>query len=193
LDSNKAASVINGHGPGEYSIDHNPGYDFLRIVADLQNADAATGDVQFAPLYIPVLGVLSACCAIEGYVNMVGLTLDPDWGTFDRGPVPIKDRIKRIYEHVDAVPDFSQGIFQEALNLFKARIKLVHPRYHRETKQADGPLPDVFDSVGAEYPVARSRQISDDTIDAILADTDLAVFKNHWRGGAYRGPGSVFR
>ena len=181
------------HGPGEYGIDHNPGYDFMRLVWYLDEAantcpEKAT--LPFAPYHLPILGILAACCAIEGYVNMIGMKLDRDWPDFDKGPVPIRDRIERLYELLGRQPEFGSGQLQRALQLFSVRVRLVHPRYHRATEQRSDHIPDVFDAAAAKYPIAKSKAIAEETIELLLSESGMDELMHHWRSRSYRGPGN---
>lgn len=175
-------------GPGEYGIQHNPGYDFLRLVNFLERADRNDPNLPFAGYLIPAVTVLGACCAIEAYINMVGKLIDPEWDEFDKGPVPIKDRISRIFEKLGKNADFSQGTFQRTLKLFKSRIELAHPRYVSKRKGRTAPLPDIFDTLDQEFPPPVSKQIAEATIDLILQEAELTHLRNHWRTDSYVGP-----
>src|SRR5215216_6346659 len=65
-------TIRRDSSPGEYGIEHNPGYDFLRLVNFLQETDRNDPHLPFAGYLIPTVAFLAACCAIEGYVNTVG-------------------------------------------------------------------------------------------------------------------------
>ncbi len=176
-------------GKGTYGIDHNPGFDFLRLANNLSEIDATNSHLPFAPYYIPVIALLSGCCSIEAYVNMVGFKTDADWEAFDKGHVTIKERIKHIHEKLDIKPDFSQGVLQETLNLFKMRNSLVHPRYNKKEEQREEHIPDLFDDLDQEYPAIKSQKIAKDTIDYLLSISKLEKLKDHWRSSSYAGHG----
>ena len=116
---------------------------------------------------------------------MIGLRVDSDWANFDKGPVPIKKRIARIYESVGKTPDFGKDILQKCLDLFQMRVALVHPRYVNKSEIRDSDIPDMFDEVEAIFPPDVSRQLAEDVIALLLKDTDLEHLKEHWRFGAY--------
>ncbi len=81
----------------EFTLVHNPGYDFLRLVDWMQESEFNPSASIIAPYFFPVLALLGACFAIEGYVSMVGQKLDADWEEFDKGRVTFKQKIERIY------------------------------------------------------------------------------------------------
>jgi|SRR5213596_1693112 len=174
-----------GHGFGEYELSHNPGYDFMRLAKWLEKADPANENLPFAPYLIAPLALIAACCSIEGYINMIGLRVDNDWVSFDKGPVPIRKRIERIYESVGKTPDFGKDILQKGLSLFQMRVALVHPRYVSKSEVRDSDIPTAFDEVEAIFPPAVSRQLAEEVISLLLKDSDLENLKEHWRFGGY--------
>jgi hypothetical protein len=173
---------------GEYELIHNPGYDFLRLLGWMDEADPRDLDLPFAPYFIPVIAILAACCAIEGYINMVGQKADPNWRDFEKGPIPIKSRISRIYELMGKRADFGQGIWQRVLLLFKMRVKLVHPKYVAKSERRRTEIPDIFKSVKAKYPPRATRQLAEEAVDILLSDTGLTELRHQWRWGSYHGP-----
>ncbi|NET39794.1 MAG: hypothetical protein F6K19_48865 [Cyanothece sp. SIO1E1] len=175
---------------GLFRLIHNPGYDFLRLSRWMESADPENPDLPFAPYMIPVIGVLAACCAIEGYVNMVGQKIDTNWNEFDKGPVPIKKCIQRIYEIVDKQADFGQGVWQQVSQLFKARIQLVHPRYTHKVEIGTSEISTIFDEVGNQFQPSISLSIASDAIDLLLSDTGLEKQKDNlnWTQRRYHGP-----
>jgi hypothetical protein len=183
--SKRKIKTKTGHGLGEYELSHNPGYDFMRLAKWLENADPTNEDLPFAPYFIPPLALIAACCAIEGYINMIGLHVDDDWANFDKGRVTLKERVERIYESVGKTPVFGKGILQTCINLFQMRGALVHPRYVNKSEVRDSDIPDMFDEVEAIFPPAVSRQLAEDVIALLLKDTDVEHLKEHWRFGGY--------
>jgi hypothetical protein len=173
---------------GAHSVVHNPGYDFLRLAHWMEEADPDSPSLPFAPYLITTIAVLAACCAIEGYVNMVGKKVDSDWDQFDRGPVPIKDRLSRIYDHAGKQIDFSQGIWQQVLELFRIRVSLVHPRYMEKTQRRTTEIQDVFDLVKSKSSPGKARATAENAVDALLADTNLADMRELYISRGYHGP-----
>lgn len=154
----------------------------------MKETDANNENLPFAPYLIPTIALLAGCCAIEGYINMVGQKVDPNWVEFDKGPVPIKDRIARLYGCVGEKADFSRGIWQRVLKLFKTRNELVHPRYIETEEERDADIPNVFQAVGSKYSPSRSMEISELAIDTLLADTKLTSLRHKYLLKTYHGP-----
>ncbi len=173
---------------GKYSLVHNPGYDFLRLLHWMAEANPDDPNLPFAPYLIPTVAILGACCAIEGYINMVGQKVDSGWAEFDKGPVAIKKRIARIYSAVGKHADFSRDIWQQVLDLFEARIELVHPRYVEREEKRDTDIPDLFQLINAKYPPSKSQEIVEAAIDLLLSDTGLTELRDKYRFRTYSGP-----
>ena len=183
--SKRKIKTKTGHGLGEYELSHNPGYDFMRLAKWLEKADPTNANLPFAPYFISPMALIAACCAIEGYINMIGLHVDNDWASFDKGPVTIRKRIERIYVSVGKTPDFGKGILQKCLDLFQMRVALVHPRYINKSEVRDSDIADMFDEVEAIFPPSVSRQLAENVISLLLKDTNLKHLKEHWRFGGY--------
>jgi hypothetical protein len=173
---------------GEYRLVHNPGYDFLRLLSWMEETDPEDPSLSFGSYLIPTIAVLSACCAIEGYTNMVGQKIDKDWENFDKGPTPIKDRLSRIYGLKQKQINFGEGIWQKVLELFKFRISLVHPRYVEKTEKTKTEIPDLFDIVNSKYSVTAIKQIAEVAVDTLLADTGNTHLRELYIRRSYYGP-----
>ena len=119
---------------GIHELLHNPGYDFRRLVYWMNKTNVNDKNIHIAPYFIPVLALLGVCFSLEAYINMVGQKIDKDWNNFDKGPIPLKDRLKRIYSKLNKSLDCSKGIWQKVLVLFKIRVSLVHPQYVNKTE-----------------------------------------------------------
>ena len=63
----------------EYGIRSNPGHDFRRAVRWFDDIDPKDEAQPIAPYFLPILAVITACCAIEGYVNTAGAQVVSDW------------------------------------------------------------------------------------------------------------------
>lgn len=177
--------VINTKGT--HGLLHNPGCDFQRLVYWMNKTDAVDENVHIAPYFIPTLALLGACFSLESYINMVGQTIDEDWNSFDKGPVPVKDRLERIYSKLNKSLNCGGGIWQEVLWLFKIRVSLVHPQYvnKTETRTEHYEIPTIFQKVKQEYPPEKSKRILENAIDALLKDADLLKLKDHWQMRTY--------
>lgn len=173
---------------GEYGLVHNPGYDFLRLLSWMEETDPEDSSLSFGPYLIPTIALLSACCAIEGYINMVGQKIDNDWADFDKGPIPIKDRLSRIYSLKQKEIDFGKGIWHKVQGLFIFRISLVHPRYVEKTEKTKAEIPDIFDRVNSKYSVGAIKKIAEVAVDTLLTDTDNKHLRNLYLQRSYLGP-----
>jgi hypothetical protein len=182
-------SDSSGRGAGVYGIEHNPGYDFLRLVNWLSETDVKNPNLPFAAYMVPVVSLISACCAIEAYINMIGQHIDPDWAQFEKGPITIKERISRIYERLGKTPEFGQGVFHNTIALFKMRIDLVHPRYKKAEEKRKEHIPNLFEVLNAKFSPSKSKEIADNTIDLLLKDARLTDLKNNWILRSYAGSG----
>jgi hypothetical protein len=171
----------------KHDLYHNPGYDFRRLVMWMEEAPVDDPNLPFAPYLIPTVALLAACCAFEGYLNMVGQHVDKDWAQFAKGRVTVKERIARVYDRVSRTADFGQGIWQRVLELFDTRGALVHPHYVHE-RDREHEVPTLFQTVNAKFPPGTSRQLLDEALDTLLRDTDLTDIRERWWFRAYAGP-----
>src|SRR3990172_5487773 len=132
----------------EHGLTHNPGYDFLRLVDWMNEAKAEDPNYPFAPYLIPAITVISACCGIEGFINMVGQKIDKGWDEFEKVERPIiKERLLRIYGIVGKNIDFGQGNWQRVIELFRMRNTLVHPQFVDKIETQVNEIPDIFERV----------------------------------------------
>ena len=168
---------------GEYELIHNPGDDFKRLVYWMNDENP-----HVVPYLVPVLALLGACFAIEGYINMVGQHVDPDWKKFVKGPTSVKDRLKRIYLKKNKTLNCNQGIWQDVLGLFKIRIDLVHPVYKNQKEIRIDEIPDIFDIVEDKYSPSKSKEILENAINVLLNDTNLTELKDIGKIEGYSGP-----
>jgi hypothetical protein len=175
---------------GKHELRHNPGYDFLRLLSWLEEADPENPSLPFAAYFLPVLSILAGTCAIEGYVSMVGQRLDSKWASFNTGckPISMKDRLEKAYKAAQKTVDFESPVWKDAFALFKMRNDLVHPRYVNVTKRRDSEIPDVFRKVCDAWPPARCRQVAEATVNALLQDTGSQDLREEWLERGYSGP-----
>jgi hypothetical protein len=103
----------------EYRLRHNVAHDMFRVVRSALEAKEEDFNRVFAAHTRPLIALIFACSAIEGYTNYVGENLMDDWLAFSRGTMPdqkgrpgIKDKIKRIYAELDKGASFSSGILK---------------------------------------------------------------------------------
>lgn len=173
---------------GEHDLCHNPGYDFLRLLSWLEEADPENPSLPFAAYFLPVLSILAGTCAIEGYVNMVGQQLDPKWSSFDTRPKSMRARLTKAYLAAGKKVDFESAVWKDALALFEMRNVLVHPRYVDVTERRDSEIPDLFQRASDAWPPARCRQVAEATVDALLQDMALQNLREEWLSKGYSGP-----
>lgn len=167
---------------GEYELNHNPGDDFKEIVYCMNDEKP-----HIAPYFVPILALLGACFAIEAYINMVGQQVDPNWIKFDKGHIPLKDRLKRIYSKINKTLVCGQGIWQDVLKLFEMRIQLVHPVYINRKEIRIEKIPDIFDTVEKNYPPYKAKETLEKAIDALLNDTNLTHLRDVGKTEGYSG------
>lgn len=175
---------------GEYKLIHNPGYDFRELIYWMKDMEMGEKDenTPIAPYFIPILALIGACFAIEGYINMVGQHVDQNWKKFEKGPISVKKRIERIYLMLGKKLDLGHGIWHQVLDLFKSRIELAHPIYVSKTETRNTEIPTVFQRFEKKYPVLKSEKICDEAIDVLLADASLSHLKDEWTLAGYSGP-----
>jgi hypothetical protein len=164
---------LNKRKVDTHSLLHNPGYDFLRQLKFLKNANPYDDACPIPEYFIPVIALLCGCCSIEGYVNSVGKRTNPSWNSKTVPYESIKSRIKRVYELVGIKVNFSRGPYKEALDLFGWRRKLVHPEFVHESKAQKKELPDIFDQVSVHYFAETIEVIVVNFKDRLLLDFNL--------------------
>lgn len=172
----------------EFTLIHNPGYDFLRLVDWMQESETDPSSSVIAPYFFPVLALLGACFAIEGYINLVGQKKVSEWNEFDKGRVTIKAKIEKIYSVLDKPIDFNQGTWQKVILIFSMRAKLAHPRFIDGKEIHQQEVPDVFEILAEQYSSSVSKSIAEDVIDTLLNDSNLSKFRHFVRFKTYHGP-----
>lgn len=175
-------------GKRENKLIHNPGYDFLRLVNWMDESDKSNSDPTIAAYLKETVALIFACCAFEGYINMVGQNIDENWNwnMAKKRNVSIKDRISQIYAKIHKEVVFGEGIWQEILGLFKTRASLVHPKYIE--KQQENEIPDLFQIINAKYPTTKTKQLVETAINTLLKDTDLEHLRDLTQVKYYHGP-----
>jgi len=89
-----------GYPPlAEYRMRHNVANDMIRVVRWASEAKEEDFNRVFAAYTRPLIALIFACSAIEGYTNYVEQNLMDDWLAFSKGTIPeqkgrpgIKDR-----------------------------------------------------------------------------------------------------
>ena len=169
----------------EYRMRHNVANDMIRVVRWASEAKEEDFNRVFAAYTRPLITLIFACSAIEGYTNYVGQSVFDDWLAFSKGTMPgqkgrpgIKDKIKRIYTKLANDACFSSGIFQEVCDLFEKRGYLMHPALDERFFTGDAPPADILEMIGEDYVPAKVADLADNFRKKILEDSkvrDLTV------------------
>jgi hypothetical protein len=173
----------------EHGLTHNPGYDFLRLVYWMKEIKADDPNLPFAPYLITTISVISACCGIEGFINMVGQKIDKAWDIFEDEERPtIKERLSRIYTMIGKSINFGQGNWQKVIELFKTRNMLVHPQYVNKVEFRCDEIPDIFEQVNNSCSTTKVKTITEEAIDTLLSDAGLPNLRHVYHMRSYYGP-----
>ena len=172
----------------EHRLIHNPGIDFLRLLDWIDEIDPNDPSLPFGPYLIETIAVISGCCAFEGFVNMVGQKIDQSWENFEKGPISIKKRLEHIYETSHTQVDFSEGIWQEVLELFQMRVSIMHPKFIDKRKFGGTEIPDLFQITANKYPTSETKRIIKSAIDTLLLDNNLKTLRELYLQRYYFGP-----
>ena len=174
-----------GYPPiAEYKLRHNVANDMLRVVRWAANAKDEQFNLVFAQYTRPLIALIFACAAIEGYANYVGQSLMQDWREFSKGTRSnrkgkpgIKDKIKEIYTKLDKAVSFDSGIFSEVCDLFEKRGYVMHPSLDERHFTGHAPPADILEMIGEDYAPTKVFNVADNFRKRILVDSyvrDLA-------------------
>jgi hypothetical protein len=162
----------------EYRMRHNVANDMIRVVRWASEAKEEDFNRVFAAYTRPLITLIFACSAIEGYTNYVGQSLMNDWLAFSKGTMPgqkgrpgIKDKIKRIYATLGKDAAFCSGTFQEVSDLFEKRAYLMHPALDERVFTGDAPPADILEMIGEDYVPAKVASLADSFRQKILEDS----------------------
>jgi len=152
----------------EYRLRHNVANDMLRVVGWAAKAKDETFNLVFAAHTRPLIALIFACAAIEGYTNCVGHNLIDDWREFSKGTRPnqkgrpgIKDKIKQIYRVLGKRISFNSGLFNEVCDLFEKRGYVMHPTLDERLFTGPAPPADILEMIGSDYAAAKVFSIAD--------------------------------
>ncbi len=140
---------------GSKGIFHNPGYDFYRAVYLMATESDEVPVKLVAPYFRPIVALMCACACVEGYVHTCAQRKDSSWRPQIRGRETIKSRMSRAYSLIDKPVDFSTQPFKDIMDLFSCRRRLLHPVLQWEYRKQKKPVPDIFDEVAKQFPLAR--------------------------------------
>jgi hypothetical protein len=171
-----------GYPPlADYQMRYNVANDMIRVVRWASEAKEEDFNRVFAAYTRPLIALIFACSAIEGYTNYVGQQLMmEDWLAFSKGTMPdqkgrpgIKDKIKRIYAKLGKDASFSSGIFNEVCDLFEKRGYLMHPALDERAFTGEAPPADIVEMIGEDYIPAKVCSLSNKFQEKILEDSQV--------------------
>lgn len=101
-----------------YRLRHNVAHDMLRVVGWAASAKSEDYNKVFAAYTRPLIALVFAASAIEGYTNYVGQAVDPEWRHFSHGMLEgkkgrpgIRDKIVRVYAKLGLSVDLREQLF----------------------------------------------------------------------------------
>jgi hypothetical protein len=163
-----------------YKLRHNVAHDMLRVTKWAADATDKQFKLVFAAYARPLIALIFACAAIEGYVNYVGQSLLADWRDFSKGARPnqkgrpgIKDRIKEIYLKLDQSVSFDSGIYNQVCDLFEKRGYLMHPTLDEREYVGKAPPADILEMIGDDYAPAKVFKLANNFRSRILNDSKV--------------------
>jgi hypothetical protein len=157
----------------EYELQHNPGFDFLRMLNWCAAAKEEEFHRMFASYARAPMAVLLGAAAVEGYINYAGHLLVPNWSDFIKTTKTSGDKLKRIFEARGQPIELSSGIYQQTKSLLKFRGSIAHPRFTHHIEKRSSPPPTIFDHAQFDYPASKVLSIVEDFRTALLKDLKL--------------------
>jgi hypothetical protein len=118
--------------------------------------------------YLPAKAVLSACLAIDGYVNVVGCKVDPGWIHMDEETALLTERLIRIYQNLNLPLVLNWGIWAKVLSLFDLRDELSYFDLSSIYGMPEADTPKIFKEIEQHYPVRLTHSIAEEAIQLLL-------------------------
>lgn len=151
----------------------NQGYEYLSSIYRMKEEHDLLSSRGIIPYIMPVRVLVVACLAIEEYVNVAGLRLDPEWKEFDHETESIKDRLDYIYKQIGKPINFEAGIWKDVVELFETEKNLKKysrglVRYYKEE------IPEIVKDAVQKYPIRLSQAIAERAIELLLAHSTLS-------------------
>jgi hypothetical protein len=145
----------------------NPGYEVLK---DIYWMKAAQGNLASEKIryYLPAKALLSACMAIDGYVNVVGSRVDSQWEYIDEASAPIKERLVRIYKNLNRPLDLNRGIWEDVLLIFSLREDINRYELASIYGMQEAVVPAIFKVIEQKYPIRLTHAIAEGAIELLL-------------------------
>jgi hypothetical protein len=153
--------------PKTLKLSQNYGYEYLTSIYWMKDVQV-TASSEKTLYYLPAKAVLSACMAIDGYVNMVGCKVDPRWIPMDEEKTSIKERLLRIYTKLNLPLALDQGIWADVLALYDLREKLSHFDLAGIYGMPETDTPEIFKEIEQRYPIRLTHSIAEEAIQLLL-------------------------
>ena len=143
------------------------GYEYLSSIYLMKdvNVNASSDKILY---YLPAKAVLSACLAIDGYVNVVGCKVDPHWIHINEENSLITERLIRIYQNLDLPLVLNWGIWAKVLSLFELREKLSQFDLADIYGMPETEIPEIFKEIEQRYPIRFTHSIAEEAIQVLL-------------------------
>ena len=145
----------------------NPGYDYLKGIYWMKDAQAAISSEK-THYFLPAKALLSACQAIDGYVNVVGSKVDPRWGELDEEATPVQIRLTRIFQNLEQSFDIDRGIWADVLLLFSLREEINRFELASIYGMHESIVPAIFKVIEQKYPIRLTHAIAEEAIELLL-------------------------
>jgi len=157
----------NISSPITFKRSPNYGYEYLTSIYWMKDVHVNTSSDKIL-YYLPAKAVLSACMAIDGYVNVVGCKVDPHWIRMNEETTPIKERLLRIYTSLNLPLILDQGIWAKVLSLFDLREKLDQFDLADIYGMPEVEIPEIFKEIEQRYPIRLTHSIAEEAIQFLL-------------------------
>lgn len=154
-------------------MQHNPGFDFLRMLKCCAEASEPDYNRVFAAYSRSPISVLLGAAAVEGYINYAGHLLVPSWIDYVKTTKTSSDKMKKIFGARGLPIDLSGGIYQQTTALLGFRGSIAHSRFNHLIEERSTPPPTIFDHAKFDYPASRVLKIVEEFRAALLKDLKL--------------------
>jgi hypothetical protein len=151
------------------TVERSPstGYEVLKDIYWMKDAQANLS-TDMGSYYLPAKALLSACMAIDAYVNVVGSRVDPRWVTIDEESTHIRERLARIYRNLHRSLDLNRGIWDDVLLLFSLREELSQFELASIYGMHESVVPAIFKVIEQKYPIRLTHAIAEGAIELLL-------------------------
>lgn len=151
----------------------NNGYEYLSSIYRMKEEHDLLSSRGITPYIMPIKVLVVACLAIEEYINVAGVRVDPEWQEFDHENESVRDRVTHLYKMIGTPVNFDTGIWKDVLGLFEMekRIKMHSRgliRYH------EAEIPEIVKEAANKYPIRFSQAIAEKAIELLLAHSTFS-------------------